>query len=509
MEAGTSSSSSIGIDALFQYTGSGVQLFSGMVFYIIAVRLFSTTSVGAIALFVAIIGLFNIVFSFGLSVAAQHFTSYSLGKGDYASVRRTIYRILSIATFLSVGGLLTLQILAGTISVVFLHSVHYAELVRILGIVLFGNIMFGILNGTILGIQQFRLSAIISIVIWVIYYFGALFFAVDLRSIDTIVYGWIIGIFIGVVAESIVVFSSISKYLGSGKPPANSYILRYSFPILLSGIISYGAAYADRFIVSGMLNLSELGIYNFSLLIASAIGFVAIPFNNILLPKFSEFYGKGEKDKIASTAKVSSTLLSYFYVPSSLGIAALAPIILNLLGGPVYETGSTPLRIIMFFTALFVTQNILTQAVASIRRTRLFLFSSAFALTSNVVLSIIFIPHFGLIGASLGYSSVFAISFATLYYFARKESVVSFDIYGILKVWVSAILMFILVAYVSVLFGSNIYLLPIYIFFGAALYFGIVRTWGIFKRENKDLILSLFPSRFVLLRKILLLFVLH
>lgn len=76
-----------------------------------------------------------------------------------------------------------------------------------------------------------------------------------------------------------------------------------------------------------------------------------------------------------------------------MGIAALAPIILNLLGGPVYETGSTPLRIIMFFTALFVTQNILTQAVASIRRTRLFLFSSAFALTSNVVLSIIFIPH--------------------------------------------------------------------------------------------------------------------
>ena len=509
MDGNTSSTRSIGVDAIFQYTGSGVQLFSGMVFYIIAVRLFSTTSVGAIALFVAIVGLFNIVFSFGLATAAQHFTSYSLGKGDYASVRRTIYRILMIGTGLSVGGLLALQILASEISLVFLHSANYTELVRILGVVLFGNIMFGILNGTILGIQQFRLSAIISIVIWVTYYFGALFFAVYLRSIDTIVYGWIVGIFLGVAAELAVVLSSVRKYLGAGSPPANSYILRYSFPILLSGIMSYGAAYADRFIVSGLLSLSSLGVYNFSLLIASAIGFVAIPFNNILMPKFSEFYGKGEKDRIASTAEVSSTLLSYFYVPSALGIAALAPVILKLLGGADYVSGAVPLQIIMFFTAIFISQNIITQAVASVRRTRLFLYSSVFALAGNVLLSIILIPRFGLIGASLGYSSVYVITFGILYYFARKEGVVSFDISGILKVWASSILMFLMVDYFSVLFGSHIYLLPFYIVLGGAIYIGFAKIFRIFKRENKELVLSLFPSRLFFIRKILLFLVLH
>ena len=499
----------IGIDALFQYAGSSVQLFSGFVFYTMAVRLFNTADMGAIAIFIAIVGLFNIIFSFGLSTASQHFTSYDLGKGDYASVKKTIFRIIKYGFALSLSGLITLEILAGEISIVFLHSVRFTELIQLLGVVLFGNIMFGILNGTILGIQQFRLSAMISIVIWVTYYFGALGFAVFLRSIDTIVFGWLIGILLGVATEFFVVFSSTKKYLDGGKPPSSSYIVRYSFPILLSGIISYGAAYADRFIVSGLLNLSSLGVYNFSLLIAGAIGFMSIPFNNILMPKFSEMFGKNEKGRIASTVGVSSTLLSYFYVPSALGIAALAPVILNLLGGGAYVTGSNPLRIIMFFTALFITQNIITQAIASVRRTRLFLYSSGLALATNIILSILLIPHYGLIGAAFGYSSVYAVTFVILYYFAKRELLVSIDVWGMMKVWGSAISMFVVVYYASILTGLNIIYLPAYILLGAVTYIGLAKLMGIFKSENKKLILSLFPSKFVFFRKLLFMFVLH
>ena len=168
----------IGVDALFQYAGSSVQLFSGFVFYTIAVRLFDTTDMGAIAIFLAIVGLFNIIFSFGLSTASQHFTSYNLGKGDYPSVKKTIYRIIKYGFTLSLLGLITLEILAEGISIVFLHSAKFTVLVRILGVVLFGNILFGILNGTILGIQQFRISAIISIFIWITYYLVRLNFPV-------------------------------------------------------------------------------------------------------------------------------------------------------------------------------------------------------------------------------------------------------------------------------------------------------------------------------------------
>lgn len=509
MDASGSQSHFIGVDALFQYAGSSVQLFSGFVFYTIAVRLFNTAAMGAIAIFIAIVGLFSIVFSFGLSTASQHFTSYNLGKGDYPSVKKTIYRIIKYGFALSILAFITLEILSVEISIVFLHSAKFTLLVRILGIVLFGNVLFGILNGTILGIQKFRLSAVISIVIWVTYYFGALSFAVFLRSIDTIVFGWLIGISLGVIIESFIVLDLLKRRFEGGEPPTNSNIFHYSFPILLSSIISYGAAYADRFIVSGLLNLSALGVYNFSLLIATAIGFMSIPFNNILMPKFSEMFGKNEKEKIANTVEVSCTLLSYFYVPSALGIAALSPVILNLLGGGAYVSGADPLRIIMIFTAVFITQNIMAQAIAAVRRTRLFLYSSAFALVANVVLSILLIPSYGLIGAALGFSSVYGVTFTLLYYFAKKESLVSLDGVGMLKVWGSAIVMFIIVDLVSEYIGLNVLYLPAYIVLGTIIYVGLARLVGIFRSENKELILSLFPSKFVFLRKLLFLFVIH
>ena len=509
MDGNTSSSRSIGIDALFQSAGSGVQLFSGTVFYLIAVRLFNTTNVGALSLFVAIVGLFNIVFSFGLSTAAQHFTSYNLGKGDYASVKRTIHRILLLSTSLSLAGLVTLEVLAGEISSIFLHSMAYTEMVRLLGIVLFGSIMFGILNGVMLGVQMFRLSAILSIVIWGIYYFGALIFAVFLRSIETIVFGWIMGIFLGVIVELFILLFSVRKYLGNGDPPSNALIIRYSAPILLSGIISYGAMYADRFIVSGLLSLSYLGIYNFSLLIASAITFMVSPFSNILMPKFSEYFGRGEKETIASMVSVSSTLLSYIYVPSAMGIAALAPMILNLLAGSDYVSGAIPLIIIMFFSALFVTQFIIIQAISSIRKTKLFLYSSALALSGNTVLSILLIPHFELVGAALGFSSVGVLSFLVLYYFARKEGIISVDLGALTKIWLSAIIMFLSVFSLSNFMGQNMILLPLFIITGAAIYFVMSRVLRVFRVENKELILSLFPDRYIQFKRLLKLLVLH
>ena len=509
MDVGGAPYRSLGIDAIFQYAGSGVQLFSGMIFYVIVARLFNSSGVGAIALFVAIIGLFSIIFTFGMNAAAQHFTSYNLGIGDYGSVKATIYKFITYGFCLSIGGLITLFAVAPMISMIFLHSSNYISLIRMLSVVLFGNIMYGILNGTLLGFQNFRMTAVINIIIWITYYFGAVAFAVFLKSINTIVFGWMIGICLGVAVELIFVIVSLMKYLGPGKAPTNMFIFSYSVPILLSGLISYGAASADRFVVSGILNLSSLGIYNFSLLISVSIGFLASPFNNILMPKFSELFGTGKDKEIKPTAMVSSTLLSSFYVPSALGIAAIAPLILYLLGGNEYELGAAPLRIIMFSTALFITQNILIQTIASVRKTRLLLYSSLLALIGNVLISFILIPRYGLDGAAIGYSSVFAITFSSLYYFAWKADLIDFDKIGLLKIWVASISMFFVVEVVSNILGLKLMFLPFYILLGAGVYLPMVRILRVFKKENKELILSLFPENYVRLKRVVKFLILY
>jgi O-antigen/teichoic acid export membrane protein len=57
----------VGISAIYQFLGNGVQMISGSLFYIFAAHIFSPSDLGTIALFIAIVGLFNIVFTLGLN----------------------------------------------------------------------------------------------------------------------------------------------------------------------------------------------------------------------------------------------------------------------------------------------------------------------------------------------------------------------------------------------------------------------------------------------------------
>ena len=69
--------------------------------------------------------------------------------------------------------------------------------------------------------------------------------------------------------------------------------------------------------------------------------------------------------------------------------------------------------------------------------------------------------------------------------------------------------MYVVVSLFSKMTGMSLTLLPIYILIGIVTYIGLTKAAVIFKKENKELILSLFPSRLKLLKKILLIIVLH
>ncbi|MCL5888453.1 MAG: oligosaccharide flippase family protein [Candidatus Thermoplasmatota archaeon] len=503
----------VGVSAIYQFLGNGVQVVSGSLFYIFAARLFLPGDLGVIALFIAIVGLFGIVFTVGLSTAIIHFISSNLNSKVY-SPGKILFRILVLGLMLAFAGLIAVYSLSSYISIIFFHSMSDSFYIKLLSAVLFGNILFSILNGAIIGFEKFKASAFISVFIWVIYYFGALFLAFLGHSLVAIIYGWIIGISFGVLIDLIYLLSILAKgYMRKHHGVVGSRsIFVYSIPILLSSIISYGASYTDRFVVAYLLNTYYLGIYNFTLLIFSGIGFIAVPFNNIALPKFSEFYGNDQKSSIKMHVGTSSLILSYFYTPIALGIAALSPIILYYIAGPAYVTGQFALIVVMFIPALFISQNILIQAISSIRKTSFFLYSSLGSLVVNLIFSFLLIPFFGLIGAGIGFSSVYITSFIILYRLAKKEGLVKFNIKSTSKIWISSLIMFTAVYFALHFligdFGYAFFILPLLIIFGAFLFFIISYKLKIFSVDEKEFILSIFPDHLRFIKKLIKILVL-
>ena len=266
--------------------------------------------------------------------------------------------------------------------------------------------------------------------------------------------------------------------------------MHISYRVLLSSIIGYGASYTDRFVVAYLLNTYYLGIYNFTLLIFSGISFISGPFNSITFPKFSEFFGNDQRSFIKSNVGASSLLLTYFYTPIALGIAALSPIVLYYIAGPAYVSGQYALIVVMLVPTLFISQNLLIQAIKSVRKTSFFLYSSLGSLVANVVFSFLLITYFGLIGAAFGFSSVYVVSFIILYGLARKEDLVQYNISGTLKIWASSIFMFIIV-YLALHFmiekyGYSLFILPLLILIGALIYTVVASRLRVFSKEERE-----------------------
>lgn len=498
-------------DVFFLYAGAGVRTISGLIFYILIIHFFTTTSVGVVSLSLAVMSLFSIIFSFGLGAAAQHFVAYYVQREDYTRTRGIIYLITVIGTVLAFAASLTLVASAGAISLLFFHDSSYIFLIRLISTVLFGNLIFGVLNGFLLGMQKFRVSGKVTLINAISYYFGATVFVFVFRSLEFLIFGLLLGITVGVLVEIFVLLKLLSGFGESSKGSDHETrtIIFYSLPVMISGLVSFGSSYADKFIVAGLLSLSLLGIYNFSLLISGALTLLVMPFNSVLLPKMSSLFSANKQPELREISRAGSTILSAVLVPLALLLAAISPDLIFLLAGVAYLKGVTPLILLLIIGALTSSQYVEAQAIASVRKTRLFIFSSSLGLLSNIILSFILIPKFGLTGAAIGQSSVGVTNLMVMTLYGYKYKVVDFNFRGIAKIWASsvfaAISSLLLADLLEGFFRLNpAYTIVISLTAGFALYIAVLSRISVFSSDEISILSSILSSRNFLIHRFLL-----
>ena len=308
------------------------------------------------------------------------------------------------------------------------------------------------------------------------------------------------------LSACIFVFFILKIYKNIGKDTDNyekepyKNIIHYSAPLFLSAVMGTSAIYIDRIVVSYFVNLSSLGIYNFSLVIAGAAPILVLPVSNLLVPKLSSFFSLDNKMAFRSSIRMLLNMVSLLYIPSALGIAALSRPLLFIFAGEIYEEAYIPLIIIMFITSVFIGSMILTTGITSIRKTRVFIFSSSLSLISNLLLSIILIPAFGIVGAAISYSSMNAVNFLIVYYYARKLQIVTYDKNRILKIWMAALIMFLSIFTIQSFISYSMINLFICIFLGIIIYLIEIKAFRLINSDEINYVLSIISNRFSLVR---------
>jgi O-antigen/teichoic acid export membrane protein len=392
---------------------------------------------------------------------------------------------------------------SGEIAAVFFHSTAYILSIKLIGIAIAGSVMMNVFGSMLLGLNQYKKYSLIYIFINISMYFLPLSMLFLTGKSVYLIAGLATINMISASLFSIYVFRAYKKLGGmqtkTAKEPYRNLIY-YSIPLFFSSIMGTSATYIDRIIVSYFINLSYLGIYNFALIIASAATFLVIPVSNLLIPKLSSFFSLDNKDGFRDSIRTLLNIVSLVYIPAALGIAALSRIILYEFAGSAYTIAYIPLMIIMFVTSFFVGGVVLSSGISSIRKTKIFLYSSGISLASNIALSIILIPRFNIIGAAIAYSSMNAVNFGIVYYYSKKFGVNNYDIPRIIKIWLSALIMFGIVFTIQSMFPYDMLNIFIYILIGLLIYILEIKIFRLISSHEMEYVLSVIPDRFSTLK---------
>ena len=483
----------IGGGIFFQYVNSIAGVLAGFIFYIYIIRSYSSELVGTVALLLAITSLLNVFFSLGLGYGLQHYISYQMGRREFGQIRKMITKFSFFGLSLGFLSLVFLYFSSPIFAILFFHTSRYILLVKYLGFDLLFMVLSTVLSGILIGLQNFKSQAVWNVAGVIITYSLPVILFATLHRYIFIVIGWAAGYAFSSIAYSLIIVRRARKMEGGANCVKMSPVLSYALPIFLASIVGYGAVYVDRFVVSYFLNLSLLGIYNFALLVSSAIGFIVGPFSTILLPKLSEMYGLEKREEIKNYVAKGIELISTIYVPVALLVAALSSSILLFLSSDKYLPASIPVMIILVVSSAFVSGNILSVSLQGVRKTKIFLITSSSALISNFIISILLIPRYQMMGASIGSSSISAVSFFILYYYARKFDVLKFEGIKIAKIYISGFAMFFVIMVLQNVFLYSPLKLFLYIILGFAIYSGMIKVMKTFNRGDLDFIMLLIP----------------
>lgn len=336
------------------------------------------------------------------------------------------------------------------------------------------------------GIQKIKKYSLLIILQNLLIAFGVGYAIVN----DYGIYGALLVLFaINLLIFTILLYEIVSD-LGVYMPRF-TYIrefLRFGLPTIPGNFSAWIVSSSDRYLISYYMGVEYVGYYNPAYSLGSLLNFIIAPLGFLLPATLSKLYEEG---KIEEVKLYLEYILKYYLliaIPSVVGLSILAKPILRVLSTrEIAEQSYLVVPFVVVSTMFFGVYVILSQIFALKKRTEIVARIWIIAATINFLLNIIFIPNFGIIGAAI--TTLIAYTFAVIITTKYSLELFSFKpkLIDILKSLTSALIMFLLLVYLTV---DRIYEILFAVTLGATSYFICLLLLKAFTREEIKFLLS-------------------
>ena len=201
-------------------------------------------------------------------------------------------------------------------------------------------------------------------------------------------------------------------------------IIKYSWPLTLSGLLLSLSSRFDVFSVGYFLSVSELGLYSIAILNSTIFVIAGYMVNEVFLPIGSSLTGQGNKKELALLYKTAVRWSFYVLYPLAILLIARAGTFLKFAFGSGYVDASVAMQILMAGYMVTIIEGPWGAMVLAQELTSLTLIVRPVLVGITILSNILLVPAFGLIGAACAMAlSKITVTALRLYLLKKKANI--------------------------------------------------------------------------------------
>jgi O-antigen/teichoic acid export membrane protein len=273
------------------------------------------------------------------------------------------------------------------------------------------------------------------------------------------------------------VFLKVKFYLDISQIPL---LLKYTAPLIFSGIFIFILNMGDRFLLNWLADLSAVGIYSLGYKFGMMLNvFVGEPFHLTWAPKRVEIYKRwANREEIF---KQVTTYLIFVLSFAGLMISILIKDVLIFIAAPEFLPAYRVVPLVVLGYALYILYYVVDIGIFMNNKNMWYFLISFIAATVNMGLNLLLIPWLSFMGAAISTAVSFALCPLIAFFISQKYYPISYDFTRIFKIILSALVLYWISSQISIpiLFLDILIKLIILFLYPVLLYF-----IGFFKPEE-------------------------
>ncbi len=192
----------------------------------------------------------------------------------------------------------------------------------------------------------------------------------------------------------------------------------FGWPLVPAALALIGINFADRFFLSHLSGLNEVGKYELGVRVASAMVLLLTAFRTAW-PAFA--YSLEDDREAKRTYAFVLTYLVFLASWLAVGLGVLAPWIVRILASnEAFWAGADVVGMLAFGTAFYAAYIVMAIGVGRTRRTQFNWVITGIAALVNFALCLALIPSYGMVGAGIATLAAYIALFLAMTYWAQK-----------------------------------------------------------------------------------------